>query len=107
MSHDTSAFPPVHEYALAHRCTKCGAEPGQPCDAPRKQADIDQRQQVREMTGREPVETDPLHLLHVQRVDAGSRHYDRDVQAAPWPEDREPGRRYDTLGDLRRMPGDD
>lgn len=104
MPTDPSWFPPVHEYALAHRCPKCGAEPGHPCDAPRKQAAVDQLDQAREMVGLEPFEADPLHLMHVQRVDAGSRHYDRDVQAAPWSEDREPGRRYDTLGDLRRMP---
>jgi hypothetical protein len=36
--------------------------------------------------------------MHAARVDAGRRHQDRDVVAAPWPEDREAGRRYDTLG---------
>lgn len=91
-------FPPLHQYALAHRCTTCGAQPGQPCDAPQKQAGIDGRNAIREQVGQPPLETDPLHLMHVRRVDAGSRHLDRDVSAAPWPEDREPGRRYDTLG---------
>jgi hypothetical protein len=97
MSHDTPAFPPVHVYALAHRCTTCGAQPGSPCDAPRKQGEIDGRNSIRKQAGLPPFETDPLHLMHATRVDAGSRHYDRDVGAAPWPEDREPGRRYDTL----------
>jgi hypothetical protein len=99
MTEDT-AFPPVHVYALAHRCTTCGAEPGVPCDAPRKQAQIDGFNQIREQVGQQPFETDPLHLMHVRRVDAGNRHRDRDIGAAPWPEDRETGRRYDTLGQI-------
>lgn len=93
-------LPPLHEYVLAHRCPTCGAQPGQPCDAPRKQGEIDGRNAVRARLGQPALETDPLHLMHVARVDAGSRHQDRDIAAAPWPEDREPGRRYDTLGQL-------
>lgn len=104
MADDPAWFPSVHEYALARRCSTCGAQPGQPCDAPRKQGAVEQRDRVRAQVGAEPLPTDPLHLMHAQRFDAGSRHYDRDVQKAPWPEDREPGRRYDTLGDLRKMP---
>lgn len=86
-------------YALAHRCSTCAAEPGIPCQAPRKQAEIDGRNGIREQAGLPLMETNPLHLMHATRVSAGSRHYDRDVGAAPWPEDREPGRRYDTLGE--------
>lgn len=97
MPDDTPAFPPVHVYALAHRCTTCGAEPGVPCEAPRKEAEIEGRNRFREQVGQPPLKTDPLHLMHVARVDAGSRHQDRDVARAPWPEDRVPGRRYDTL----------
>lgn len=70
-----SGLPTHDEYALGHRCRTCGALPGQPC------------------TGRLRNPTD----MHAVRHDAGSRHRDRDVAAAPWPEDREPGRRYDTL----------
>jgi hypothetical protein len=95
-------FPPLHEYVLAHRCSTCGAQPGQPCDAPRKQAEIDSRNANRAQVGQPPLETNPLHLMHVARVDAGSRHQDRDITAAPWPEDREPGRRYDTLHKLSK-----
>lgn len=95
---EETAFPPLHEYALAHRCSTCGARPGQPCDAPQKKAEIDGRNAVRDQVGRPPLEADPLHLMHAARVDAGRRHQDRDVVAAPWPEDREAGRRYDTLG---------
>ncbi|WP_330342597.1 zinc finger domain-containing protein [Streptomyces sp. NBC_00557] len=98
MAAEHASFPPLYEYVLAHRCTVCHAPPGTPCDAPRKQAEIDGRNEIREQTGRPPMETDPLYLMHAARIDAGSRHYDRDVQRAPWPEDREPGRRYDTLG---------
>ena len=99
MPDETPAFPPpVHEYALAHRCTTCGAQPGQPCQAPRKQAEIDGFNAIREKVGQPPITPDPLQLMHVTRVDAGSRHQDRDIASAPWPEDREPGRRYDTLG---------
>ncbi|WP_446458631.1 zinc finger domain-containing protein [Streptomyces rochei] len=97
-------FPPFHAYALAHRCTTCGAEPGQPCDVPRKQAEIDRTNSIRAQLGRPPMEPDPLRLLHATRIDAGGRHRDRDVAAAPWPEDREPGRRYDTLGEHWQAP---
>jgi hypothetical protein len=98
MPDTSSELPPVHVYALAHRCSTCGAPPGQACDAPQKQAAIDARNAVREQVGQPALETDPLHLMHARRIDAGSRHRDRDIEAAPWPEDRVPGRRYDTLG---------
>jgi hypothetical protein len=77
----TVPWPPAHAYALAHRCPTCRAEPGQPCDAPRKQAG------------------GPERALHSPRQDAGIRHYNRDVAAAPDAGEREPGRRYDSLGD--------
>jgi hypothetical protein len=96
-----SAFPSVYDYALARRCSNCGAEPGLPCEAPRKQGEIAGRNRTRAMVGQPPVEFDPLHMLHAVRVDAGNRHRTRDIGAAPWPEDREPGRRYDTLDKLR------
>jgi hypothetical protein len=52
------------------------------------------------------VEPNPLHLLHATRIDAGGRHRDRDVAAAPRPKDREPGRRYDTLGEHWQEPSE-
>lgn len=76
-----SGFPTHDEYALGHRCPTCGAHPWQPCTAPRL--------------------PDP-GAMHATRHDAGSRHRDRDVAAAPWPEDRVPGRRYDTLDQQNR-----
>lgn len=94
------AFPSLYEYALARRCTRCGAEPGLPCNAPRKHGEIAARNRIRALVGQPPMELNPLELLHVTRIDAGSRHQDRDIGAAPWPEDREPGRRYDTLSRL-------
>jgi hypothetical protein len=96
MPEDTT-LPPVHVYALAHRCSTCGAEPGQPCDAPRKEADHDSLNDIREQVGQPQVEWHPSQLIHARRQDAGRRHRDRDELQAPWPKDREPGRRYDTL----------
>jgi hypothetical protein len=95
---DTPAFPPVHVYALAHRCTTCGAQPGTPCDAPRKEASIGRMNAVRDLVGQPPLDLPPTHYMHATRQDAGRRHYERDVEKAPWPEDRVPGQRYDTLG---------
>lgn len=92
------AFPLDHVYALAHRCSQCGAEPGVPCEAPRKEADFDSRADIRHRTGRAQVEWDAAQLIHARRQDAGRRHRERDEMKAPAPEDREPGRRYDTLG---------
>ncbi|MCK9895229.1 hypothetical protein [Frankia sp. AgB32] len=89
----TIPWPPLHAYAVAHRCPTCKADPGQPCDAPRKTAGAT----------REPT---PESLLHAARQDAGIRHYNRDVAAAPWEEDREPGQRYDSLGAAWTPPGD-
>lgn len=92
------AFPSLYEYALARRCSNCRAEPGLPCEAPRKQDAIAGRNRIRALVGRPSVEVNPLNMLHTVRVDAGSRHLDRDIAAAPWSEGREPGRSYDTLG---------
>lgn len=91
------AFPPPHVYALAHRCSTCGAEPGEPCDAPRKEADYDARTGARALLGRPQPEWHPSQLIHVTRQDAGRRHQERDQANAPRPEDRTPGQRYDTL----------
>ncbi|MFF7190529.1 hypothetical protein ACFZAR_36160 [Streptomyces sp. NPDC008222] len=102
MPDNTPAFPPVHVYALAHRCSTCGAEPGVPCDAPRKEADFDSLASIRARPGRPQTEWHPSQLIHARRQDVGARHRNRDVASAPPPEDREPGRRYDTLGDLRQ-----
>lgn len=71
----TTPWPSAEQYMLAHRCPTCRADPGAPCTAPNK----------------------PGHPWHAARQDAGIRHYMRDAGRAPWPEDREPGARYDTL----------
>ena len=94
-----TVWPPLHAYALAHRCTSCGAEPGEPCNAPRKNASLNRIDAIRARFGDAPMEHDPLQRMHAPRYDAGRRHYHRDVVAAPWAEDREPDRRYDSLGD--------
>lgn len=98
MPEDTAAFPPLHEYELAHRCATCGAQPGSACDAPRKRAGFERMGAIREQLGQPPMERRLTDFTHATRQDAGRRHYERDLAAAPWPEDREPGRRYDTLG---------
>lgn len=89
-------FPPLHEYAMAKRCPVCRAEPGQDCQAPHKAAQRARAARLAAMFG-VPYEEPPLSRLHKARQQAGARHYRRDVGNAPWPEDREPGRRYDTL----------
>ncbi|MBX9365575.1 hypothetical protein [Streptomyces sp. WAC04114] len=104
---DTSPdLPPFHVYAMAHRCSTCGAEPGLPCEAPRKEAAYDARANIRQRTGRPQLPWDPSQLIHASRDDAGRRHRDRDELAAPWPKDREPGRRYDTLGEHWQSPAE-
>ncbi|MFK0181657.1 hypothetical protein ACIQVR_37500 [Streptomyces xanthochromogenes] len=40
---------------------------------------------------------EPTDRLHVVRVDAGARHYDKDWLQAPEPADRVPGHCYSTL----------
>ena len=87
-------WPPLHAYALAHACPTCKAGPGETCDAPRKNA----RAAPRAQASAPLIEHNPIEGMHAARQDAGARHYWRDVGNAPWPEDREPGRRYDTLG---------
>ncbi len=99
----TTPWPPMHAYALAHRCPACKAEPGQPCDAPRKQAGAAWLAQMHTAAGLDPL-PESERLLHAPRVDAGNRHYRRDVARAPWEEEREPGRRYDSLGDAWTPP---
>ncbi len=92
-------WPPLHAYAMAHRRPACKAEPGEPCDAPRKNAGFARIDRLLAEAGLEPIERDPSHRMHTPRQDAGIRHYNRDVARAPWSEERVPGRRYDTLGD--------
>ena len=104
MTDTPPAFPPLHVYALAHRCSQCSAEPGVPCEAPRKEAEFDSRANIRQRTSRPQVKFDPAQLIHVRRQDAGRRHQERDKAKAPAPEDREPGRRYDTLGEHWHAP---
>lgn len=96
-----ATWPPLHAYALAHACPVCRAKPGEPCDAPRKNARLDRMDRTRARFGDEPMERDPAHRMHLARQDVGARHYWRDVGNAPWPEDRVPGCRYDTLPSWR------
>lgn len=90
-------FPPLLAYALAHACPVCAAAAGGPCDAPRKAARVARVNQTRARYRMKPVRHDPLALLHAPRIDLGSHHRGRDIGSAPWPEERTPGQRYDTL----------
>jgi len=94
-----TVWPPLHVYALAHRCTTCGAEPGEQCNAPNKNGRLVRADRIRTEMGMDPIEHDPAHRMHATRQQAGLRHKRRDAVRAPWPEDREPGHRYDSLGD--------
>lgn len=83
----STPWPSVYDYALAHRCPVCGAQPFTDCHAPQKNARL----------AHLPGDSAPAARMHAARQDAGLRHYHRDLARAPWPEDREAGRRYDTL----------
>lgn len=93
----SDGFPSHDDYALAQRCSTCGAPPGRMCNAPRKAAKAERFNRIREEVGRDRVGPEPSELLHLPRQDAGDRHRGRDIRNAPHPEDRIPGQRYDTL----------
>lgn len=90
-------WPSMYEYALAHRCPICKAPVGDDCDAPGKAARQRRMTATRRRWGEDDPVVDRANLQHAQRIDAGIRHYYRDLGRAPWPEEREPGKRYDTL----------
>jgi hypothetical protein len=90
------AFPPLHEYATAYACPACQAPAGILCNAPNKWKRA-QRALALAAQLDIPHHVDPIRLLHKARQEAGARHKRRDLVNAPWPEDREPGKRYDTL----------
>lgn len=63
-------WPSLAEYTDAQPCPTCKAAPGRPC------------------TRDEP---------HLTRQHRGAAHQRRDIESAPWPEDREVGRNYATV----------
>lgn len=78
-SHDDGQpFRSARAYELSKRCSKCGASEGQDCV----------------VLGH--TSFDGTHA--VRAVRAGN-HRNRDVGAAPWPEDQVPGVCYSTLPD--------
>lgn len=91
-------WPSLYEYAMAHKCPSCQAAPGVVCNAPNKAARLARVDGIRTELALSPVEHDPIARLHKTRQQAGARHYRRDVGNAPWADQREPGKRYDTLG---------
>ncbi|MGW6982367.1 hypothetical protein ACWGE1_23495 [Streptomyces sp. NPDC054932] len=93
----TTWFPPLSEYALARRCLRCGAVPGEACNAPRKNARSARADDTGADTGKAAAADDPVNRMHAPRVDAAIRHYHRDIGRAPQPDARVPGQRYDTL----------
>lgn len=74
---DAAPFPPLRVYALAQTCPTCAMPPNQPCLLTATYSD-----------GR---------TSHLARSDVGNEHYQRDVAAAPWTEERQPGRCYCTI----------
>lgn len=100
MSLYATPWPPLHVYALAHRCPTCKAEPGVYCDAPRKNGRLARRDQLMAQVGLPPAAHRPIERLHAARQHLGAAHHQRDIGNAPWADEREPGRRYDSLGDL-------
>lgn len=94
----TAPFPSLYEYALAQECPSCAAPPGVVCNAPNKRKRAARVEALRVELGLDRVaKVEPITLLHKTRQQAGARHKRRDISTAPWPEDREPGKRYDTL----------
>lgn len=75
MSRTGNVWPSLDDYALARPCPSCQAPHGTECTWRMRR------------NGR----------FHSARYTAGIRHYHRDVEAAPWTEDREPGRCYCTI----------
>jgi hypothetical protein len=94
-----TAFPSLYRYALAQTCPTCKATPGATCDAPRKSAKARRIEGLRSELGLSLTAPEPITLLHKTRQQAGARHYRRDIGNAPWADEREAGKRYDTLGD--------
>ncbi len=74
--------PSAYAYMYAQYCRRCGAAPGQPCIARRKQS---------------AVLSDPAHAFHTARQDDGIRHYYQDVAAAPDVQDRVLGECYGSV----------
>ncbi|MFE4205472.1 hypothetical protein ACFRSX_30940 [Streptomyces goshikiensis] len=97
MSDAAAAIPHVSEYAWHLPCPQCDAEARQPCHAPRKQARHDRVNRLLARGGHDEIAAPEYGFMHVQRVAAGVRHRSRDIGAAPWPEERVPGARYDTI----------
>ena len=71
----TQPWPPLHAYALAHRCTTCKANPGEQCNAPQKQTAANR-------SAASGVNVPESWRMHATRQDAGRRHYGRDVGRA-------------------------
>ncbi|MFG2544358.1 hypothetical protein ACGFOM_18145 [Streptomyces sp. NPDC048594] len=66
------------ECASAQSCARCGAKPGEPCDAPRKAASVARLE--RRVPG---VSIPDTWRMHAPRVDAAFRYLGHDDAA--WP----------------------
>ena len=88
------SWPSPDEYTLAHQCTTCRAAPSEPCMAPRVQRNRSRSNIKRKA---EDLEPDDSPIFHARRRTMGRRHYIWDIEHAPWPDDREPGRCYCTI----------
>lgn len=93
---ERGVWPSTYDYAVAQPCPQCRADVNVPCDAPQKQAQRNKRGEQARRVGATP-NRDPLLVMHTSRADRGVRQYEADLENAPWPEDRDPRTRYDTL----------
>lgn len=85
LTENRGVWPSTDQYTAAHRCPWCKAAPGEDCRRRRGQ-----------------------RKFHLPRIDAGMRHYYRDLIRAPMNEDREPERCYCSITPCPRAihPGD-
>jgi hypothetical protein len=93
---DLWTSPPLRAYALAVICPKCQAGPGADCN-PGRRAEVERRNRRIRSVDRTPPPLDRTQIQHRQRVNAAIRQKMGDIGRAPWPEERVPGERYDTI----------
>jgi hypothetical protein len=72
----------TYEYAMRLHCVRCKAQPGEECDAPRKNARLAVYDRKRAALGLPPREHAPQMRIHAARQDAGRRLHQKELIAA-------------------------